>query len=601
MEENKKKSLLPLIIVLTLVLALSVGGVYAYFSARATNSGSQITGQTLDINGSTLTIAATRLDLEPDPAPVSDNLVPAYYGVEPEEMTTTAVNRALSKACVVGGYTGCHVWKIEATTTQNIPNASILLHLNVNEVYDQDEWSYVVYTGTDSSSTTILNSGSITTDFHNNETIDIHNNGTLTTSGATYYVMVYLNNENSAQNDGVTSNTTDARGAYNGTVTLEAMGGEVYVSFLPTAAEYITNLYTSAEKTTATVNNITYNLAPSANLMNDRHASMDTDINGGDIRYYGANPSNYVWLGDTYASSYSYGSGSNSVTRNVGDKKLWRIIGVFDGKVKLVSNDPINTQGLVWDVSESTVNNGEGINQWGPSGNYGGADLMKLLNPGYENNQGLDHNNELVTLNNSLYWNKGTGSVYAWNRSNATMTTISVNFSDTGLSTEEKKMIDTAVWYLGASSQSSAYVDAHYNSERGGIGKMCTQGTSKCNDVVTRTNSWTGKVGLIYASDYGYAADLNECTSKLNSYSSTMSNNLRCKDSDWLHKKTTILTISPYASSVSATQVFFVDSTGYLGYISASNVRVYPAIYLKSSIVLAGGTGTESDPYVLVY
>ena len=229
MEENyeKRKSKLPILIgILSLVLVLSVGGVYAYFSARATNSGDEITGRTLDINGSTLTIAATRVDLDPDPEPVSDNLVPAKFGVEPTEMTTTQVNKALTKSCVVGGYTGCHVWKITASTTQNIPSANIKLNLRVEDIEDEEpgtpgdpveppnisvantfdannivaspldyssnteydvefianinkdksKWSYVVYTGTDSSATTILNSGTITTTFpDSNTTLDIHN------------------------------------------------------------------------------------------------------------------------------------------------------------------------------------------------------------------------------------------------------------------------------------------------------------------------------------------------------------------------------------------------------------------------------------------
>jgi hypothetical protein len=185
-----------------------------------------------------------------------------------------------------------------------------------------------------------------------------------------------------------------------------------------TAAEYIKFLYDNANKTSATVNSITYNLAPSVNLMNDRHASMSIDINGGDIRFYGANPNNYVWLGDTYTSTYTFISNGSSITRNVGDKKLWRIIGVFDGRLKLISNDPISSNGLAWDSSAYTINAGHGINQWGETtysetGDvYEGADLMRRLNPGYENNQGLEKNGNTVTVNNSLDWNKGTGTVY---------------------------------------------------------------------------------------------------------------------------------------------------------------------------------------------
>ncbi len=129
-KNNERKKILLVIAIFIALIALSVGGVYAYFSARATNSGQNITGRTLDINGSTLTIAATRLNLNPSPAPVSDNLLPAKFGVDPTEITTTEVNKALTKACVVGGYTGCHVWKITASATQDIPTANIRLNLN---------------------------------------------------------------------------------------------------------------------------------------------------------------------------------------------------------------------------------------------------------------------------------------------------------------------------------------------------------------------------------------------------------------------------------------------------------------------------------------
>ena len=36
-----------------------------------------------------------------------------------------------------------------------------------------------------------------------------------------------------------------------------------------------------------------------------------------------------------------------------------------------------------WDSSDSSTNSGDGINQWGPSGSYEGADLMRELNTDY--------------------------------------------------------------------------------------------------------------------------------------------------------------------------------------------------------------------------
>ena len=590
MEEknNERKKILLVIAIFIALIALSVGGVYAYFSARATNSGQNITGRTLDINGSTLTIAATRLNLNPSPAPVSDNLLPAKFGVDPTEMTTTQVNKALSKQCVVGGYTGCHVWKITASATQDIPTANIRLNLNVNTVTDKDEWSYVVYTGTDSEATSVLNKGLINTDFGNTtNTIDIHNGASLSTgTPAIYYVMVYLNNTNSVQNDGVNDNTTNETGAYNGSVILEAMGGEVKVNFLDDAVEYITNLYNNAEKSTATVNNITYNLAPSVGLMRDQFGSSSSAENTGNLRYYGADPSNYVWLGDTYIEDITEKvctgfppSCSNVVTRQAGDKKLWRIVGVFDGRIKLVTADPINTQGLSWDTSANTTggNSGTGINQWGPSGTYEGADLMKLLNEGY------------TGTNGSLYWTKGTGTVYT---SNNNTTTADVSFANTGLTSVEKNMIDTATWYTGAYDQES-YADAHYTAERGNMGKICTQGTTYCDDTVTRTNTWNGKVGLISASDYGYSADLSQCNQTLDNYSS-------CTSSNWLSIGKVEWTISPRAYSDYARYVFHVFVGGFLDYDYAGDrAAVRPAVFLKSGVTIFGGNGSQSDPFVI--
>ena len=364
---------------------------------------------------------------------------------------------------------------------------------------------------------------------------------------------------------------------------------------IDTAANYIKYLYSVADKKTATVNSVTYNLAPSVNLMNDRHASKSTDINGGDIRFYGANPNNYVWLGDTYTSTYTFTSNGSDITRNVGDKKLWRIIGVFDGKLKLIQNDPISTTKLSWDTSDSSVNESFGINQWGEStysdtGDvYAGADLMRLLNPGYEEE----------SINNSLYWNKETGTVYTGS-SNATKTNVS--FSNTGLSSTEKNMIDIETWYLGAYYDTASYVNTQYLAERKSttLGKKCTSG-NYCNDKVVRMPTWNGKVGLIYPSDYGYATDLTTCSQILDSYNIS-TNSYACKRNDWLFDSSNMQwTISSSAASgYSADYAFHVSNDGGLNFVPASNGNaVRPAVYLKSGVSISEGNGSQSNPYVL--
>ena len=71
------------------------------------------------------------------------------------------------------------------------------------------------------------------------------------------------------------------------------------------------------------------------------------------IRYYGSNPNNYVSF----------------------NNELWRIIGVFGNNVKLVRSEKLGN--LSWDSSESSVNEGWGVNEWSQ------ADLKNYLNTMY--------------------------------------------------------------------------------------------------------------------------------------------------------------------------------------------------------------------------
>ena len=235
-KKTKKRAYLYLALGAILLIELAIGGTFAYFSASKTATGDSITGTTNDVSG--LSITTARVNLSPSPAPASDNLVPADFGVTPSNMTTTEVNRALTNKCVNNGYTGCHVWKITASSNQTMPSANIELSLSLIDVEDKDDWAYIVYEGTDTSSSNIVHKGNIITDFPNGASLDIHSGGSIT--GGTpkiYYVMVYLNNVNSAQNDGVTNGTTDARGTYNGTAVLKALGGQVKVDFIENATD----------------------------------------------------------------------------------------------------------------------------------------------------------------------------------------------------------------------------------------------------------------------------------------------------------------------------------------------------------------------------
>ncbi|MBQ6283118.1 MAG: prepilin-type N-terminal cleavage/methylation domain-containing protein [Bacilli bacterium] len=270
-----------------------------------------------------------------------------------------------------------------------------------------------------------------------------------------------------------------------------------------------------------------------------------------ELRYQGETVDNYVTFNDEVAK--------------------WRIVGLFnvDGeqRVKLVRKDSI-WNNYSWDTSDSSVNRGEGINQWGPSGTYEGADLMRELNGDYLNS----------TLSVDANWYDGSNNSLG-----------SENFDKNYVLKESaQELIGDATWFLGGVAYNSTVTLADaYIQERGEQGKMCTQGATYCNDTVTRTYTWTGKVGLIYSSDYGYASGNSNCATNIASY------NPYC-DTNWMGDYG--WTISPQRDSSSAFYVWNADSLMY-GVEASVPCPVHPSVYLISGVQMKG-SGTTADPYV---
>ena len=276
------------------------------------------------------------------------------------------------------------------------------------------------------------------------------------------------------------------------------------------------------------------------------------------IRYYGSNPNNYVSF----------------------NNELWRIIGVFGNNVKLIRNEKLGE--LSWDSSESSVNDGYGINQWGESkdtsGNiYEGADLKVYLN--------------------KMYY--GGTSVTCYNGKNNQTTTCPTGTIDE----TSKSLIDYHIWNTGAIEYNTRTDTlAFYSAERGTTnGKICTSGTY-CNDTVTRTTEWTGYIALPYITDYAYASSESICETNMRTEDS--SNAYICKNNNWMHYGSTwsdsTWYLSPNASASSAARAWHVYGIGFVSCFSPSNAyAVFPAIYLKSNVIIESGTGTNTDPYIL--
>ena len=312
--------------------------------------------------------------------------------------------------------------------------------------------------------------------------------------------------------------------------------------------KYIKNLY--SETKTTTVNGIEYGLDENHSLMNDRLGSSSVRKTAGNIRYYGANPNNYIDIGDRDSQ---------------GNIIFWRIIGLFKdvevtdeegnviGKedlVKIIRADVLISNGvskLVWDYTEA----GEHNNNWNHS------TLQLMLN---------DKKNG--------YYGSGITSYY-----NNSTTPIELNFSSIGLSSEVHKKVEKVNWYLGLLSTSDIYTDVMYGYERN-----------------TTEDPWSGKIGLMYPSDYGYSTDLNSCKLTLTSYDSES-----CQGSNWMYfSRTRQWTISPHPNSGS---VVVISLEGRVGSVATNNAgfTVRPALYLKSDVSIVEEKETnEGIKYLVV-
>ncbi len=326
-------------------------------------------------------------------------------------------------------------------------------------------------------------------------------------------------------------------------------------------AKYITNLYANASKSTVTNNSITYNYATSESLMNDRLGGTTSSLDGGNIRYYGASPKNYVYFNcETYPST---------------NCELWRIIGVFDGKIKLMRNESIGNYS--WDTSASSVNSGYGVNEWSQ------ADLMKLLNPGHESE----------SVGGSLYYNSKSKTCYNGNNN----ATTSCNFTSTGIKNDTtRNMIAETTWNLGGWNSSDIFSNVMYEKERGATT------VSNSSDGITRATTWTGKIALPYPSDYGFATDLSKCSQTLSNYYSS-TDSYACRSNDWMYSIFKTNTFNWLLTPLSgiARNAFNVYSAGYVN----KNTSVYgangvaPVLYLGSDQDIVAGDGSQSNPYQL--
>ena len=256
-------------------------------------------------------------------------------------------------------------------------------------------------------------------------------------------------------------------------------------------------------------------------------------VNENGYRYEGKNPNNYVWF----------------------NNELWRIIGVFDsashgqsGKnlVKIIRNESIGQ--LMWNNIESS--------------DWSQASLKNLLNGAYLNAQ------------------NGTDSEYCWSDvdipGNCDYTIIGINITS-------RTMIANANWPLGGSNIADT-PDNLYINERG------------TNVYGSNATEWTGKIGIMYASDYGYSVLASSCarTTRLDLYATST-----CAGESWIYSLGAEWLLTPKSNH--EYMVYYLSySVGFVDRLYPNDGKtVRPTLYLDSSVYVIDGNGTMADPYII--
>ncbi len=326
-------------------------------------------------------------------------------------------------------------------------------------------------------------------------------------------------------------------------------------------------------------------------------ASDDPDNN---IRYIGANPDNYV-----YFNCSDYNNQSDSTCEK------WRIIGLFnnitksDGTkenlIKIIRDESLGK--FSWDYKKNGV--GSSTIEWG-SNDWSDSQLMMMLNPVDYLKSGYTNSNDIISYNNQelyskmgSYYNGTKGCEPAKIAKGKTFNCTEIDFTTTGLKNDNtRNAIENVAWNLGGSYDPLDSYDPLITSE---ISYKNERGTTVYSG---RPTTWTGKIGLMYPSDYGYAtsggqtSDRATCLANAlyNWYDSSISD---CTSNDYLFKSSYgQLTLAPDSSRTDS--VFSVFSSGSVASNGAAfSFGVRPALFLKSSISISGGTGSSTEPYQL--
>ena len=509
--ENKKQAIILSVVAIVALLSLILGATYAYFQASG-NSGSST-----NVNVTTYTSDLLTFEIGDDIAVYADQTSFASgkgnaTGSTFAKAILTANNK--TNTATKNYYVYLNISENTFTYTQNESTPELLLTIkdtSGNEITSITSLTHKTVTdgkGASISGFDITTKSGVITLFDNRE---ITANPTKTEE---WNITVTFVNYNANQ-------TGNAGKSFNAKLMIqqESQSNQTLL------ADYVISQYTGTQ---------------GENSLYYHNSSLTNGAGDNSYRYAGASESvnNFVCFGST--------------TNPCPTDNLYRIIGVFEDKVKLIKYD--------YATSALLGTNGDYYGTSTPSTSYYKGSLTSI---------------------DQYYWNNATKK-NTWSESNLNKINLNKNFINNIGSTWANK-IATTTWKVGGNTS---------NNIAKSIPSVAYQ-----NEIVAPVENITydAKIGLMYVSDYGFAASPSAWTKTLHSYIGNDANGTSIKTINWMYMGVLDWTIS--LNSDDLYNAFDVLSGGYVDadFVSG-NSGVRPSFNLLSSVKYVSGSGSMSDP-----
>ena len=249
------------------------------------------------------------------------------------------------------------------------------------------------------------------------------------------------------------------------------------------------------------------------------------------VRYKGNNPNNYIWYNKELYRIIGKTPVCTAVNTD-GTCKTWN----DNGLVKIIRNDSVG--GLVYNAKGTS------------SSTWVDSTIQKNLNECFLGQINSRNNNACAAYCYSYY-------------DSSRKPVAKCDYTQNGIATSgdyNNMIYDGVYWNIGVTGSTSTTGKTQYDKEK------------------TSQTSTTLKIGLMYASDYGYAMN--------NGYKN-----------NWLFTKGYEWTMTAYNASSPVSVYYYgglYSSSAYYG----SAVR--PVLYLKSNVYVISGDGSEGNPYKIM-